>query len=174
MAKNNIIIAFSSDKICHNISFILNKNGINYDYICKTGSSLREHCSYCENGIIICGVTFVDEAIYSIIEDFCESFSFILIGSSDKLTLYDNEKVYTLATPVKQEDIINALDMAFYKNSESIKNKNNKIIEEAKILLMKHNNFNEDLAHKYIQKKSMNTGKKNIDIANLIIKKYKK
>ena len=28
MAKNNIIIAFSSDKICNNIRSILNKNGI--------------------------------------------------------------------------------------------------------------------------------------------------
>ena len=174
MSKNNIIIAFSSDKICNNISLILNKNGINYDYICKTGNNLRKCCSYYENGIIICGVTFVDEPIYNIIEDFYQSFIFILLGSTDKLSMYSDEKAYKLSTPVRQEDIINAIDIARYKNNENIKRNNNKLIEEAKSILILHKNFTEPLAHKYIQKKSMDTGKKNIDIAKLIINKYKK
>ncbi len=174
MAKNNIIIAFSSDKICNNISSILNKNGINYDYICKTGANIRKCCSYCENGIIICGVTFIDEPIYNIIEDFYQNFIFILLGSTDKLNMYNDEKTYKLSTPIRQEDIINAIDIARYKNNENIKKNKIKLIEEAKNLLILYKNFTEPLAHKYIQKKSMETGKKNIDIAKLIIDKYKK
>ncbi|WP_250278264.1 ANTAR domain-containing response regulator [[Clostridium] colinum] len=174
MSKNNIIIAFSSDKICNNLCTILNKNGIIYNHICKTGANLRKYCSYYENGIILCGTNFIDESTYNIVEDFYKDFCFLLIGSLDKINIYDNKKVYKLPTPIKQEDIINALDMAYYKNIENIKTKNLKFINEAKNLLILHNNFTEDTAHKYIQKKSMNTGKKNIDIAKIIISKYKK
>ena len=174
MAKNNIIIAFSSDKICNNIRSILNKNGINYNYICKTGANIRKCCSYYENGIIICGITFIDEPIYNIIEDFYQNFIFILLGSTDKLNMYKDEKTYKLSTPIRQEDIINAIDIARYKNNENIKKNKIKLIEEAKNLLILYKNFTEPLAHKYIQKKSMETGKKNIDIAKLIIDKYKK
>lgn len=174
MKKNNIIIAFSSNKICNNISYILNKNGINYTYVCKTGYNLRKCCSFYENGIIICGTNFIDEPIYNIIEDFYKDFIFLLIGNIHTIGLYSDEKVYKLSPPLKQEDIINALDVAYYKNSENIENKNNEIIKKAKNLLIKNNNFTEETAHKYIQKKSMDSGKKNIHIAKLIIDKYEK
>ncbi len=174
MIKNNIIIAFSSNNICNSISNILNKNGIDFDYICKTASSLRKCCSYYENGIIICSTSFLDEPIYNIIEDFYKDFIFILIGSNDKLNLYSGEKVYKLCTPIKQEDIISSLDLAYYKISENLQNKKHKILKEAKNLLMLNYNICEEQAHKYIQKKSMDTGKKNIDIAKIIINKYKK
>lgn len=173
MSKNNIIIAFSSDKICNNISSILTKNGIVYDYICKTGANLRKCCSYYDNGIILCGTTFIDEPMCNIIEDFYKDFSFLMFGSIDKINIYSDEKVYKISTPIKHEDIINYIDMACYKNTQNIKEKNNKIIEEAKRLLILYNNFTEENAHKYIQKKSMDNGKKNIDIAKLIIAKYK-
>ncbi len=174
MFKNNIIISFSSDKICKNISYILNKNGINYIKICKTGSSLRKCCSYYENGIVLCSPNFVDEITFNIIEDFYEDFIFLLIGSVDKLNIYNNENIYKLYTPVKEEDIINAINISCYKNSEKIKAKHTKIIEEAKTLIMLNTHSTEPLAHKYIQKKSMETGKKNIEIAKYIISKYKK
>lgn len=174
MTKNNIIISFSSDKICKNVSSILNKNGINYTHICKTGANLRKYCSFYENGIVLCGTNFIDEVSFNIIEDFYEDFIFILIGRIDKINMYSNEKVYKLCVPVKEEDIIDAINIAYYKNSENIKNKNKKIIEEAKNLIMAKKNFTEPLAHKYIQKKSMETGKKNIEIAKFIISKYKK
>lgn len=174
MVKNNIIVSFSSDKICSNIISILNKNGINYNCICKTGASLRKSCSYYENGIILCQTSFIDEPTYNIVQDFYKDFIFLIIGNIDNLSLYDNNTVYKLITPIKQEDIVNALDLAYYKNSENIKEKNNKIINKAKKLLMLNNNFTEEVAHKYIQKKSMDTGKKNIDIAKFIINKYVK
>ena len=97
-----------------------------------------------------------------------------MFGSIDKINIYSDEKVYKISTPIKHEDIINYIDMACYKNTQNIKEKNNKIIEEAKRLLILYNNFTEENAHKYIQKKSMDNGKKNIDIAKLIIAKYKK
>ena len=174
MSKNNLIIAFSSDRICNNIISILTKNGINYDYVCKSGTNLRKCCSYYENGIILCGTTFIDESIYNIVEDFYESFTFILLGSIDKINIYNDEKVYKLCTPIKSEDIISAIDIAYYKNIENIKLKNYKILEQAKSLLIKNYNLSEEKAHKYIQKKSMNSGKKNIDIAKIILKKYEK
>ena len=43
------------------------------------------------------------------------------------------------------------------------------IIEEAKNLLVERNNFTEPQAHRFIQKKSMDTGKKMIEIALIIL-----
>ena len=172
MTKNNILIAFSSDKICKNIVTILNKNGIPYDNICNTGSCLRKYCSYYNNGIVLCGASFSDETSYNIIEDFYEDFVFLLMGNIDKINIYSDKKAYKLSTPVKEEDIINAINLAYYKNNENIKNKNIKLIKNAKDLLIKHNGFSENMAHKYIQQKSMQTGKKNIEIAKIIINKY--
>lgn len=173
MLKNNIIIAFSSNKICNNVISILTKNGIRYTCICKSGASLRKCCSYYENGIIICGSSFIDEPTYNIVEDFYKIFTFIMLSSIDKLNIYDDNKVYKLSTPIKSEDIISTIYIAYYTNLENIKLKDEKTIKKAKNILMQIYNIPENTAHRYIQKKSMDSGKKNIDIANLIIKKLK-
>lgn len=172
MIKNNIIIAFSSDKICSKIINILKKNGINYDYVFKTGANLRKALTIYENAIILCGTDFVDEPTYQIIQDFYEDFTFLLLGNLDKINIFPNHIVYKIPTPIKQEDIINSIYIAYYKNEEKYEQKKIKYIQKAKQILIETQNFSEQQAHKYIQQKSMDAGKKNIHIAKAIIKRY--
>lgn len=172
MLKNNVIIAFSSDKICSKIINILKKNGIKYDYVFKTCVALRNALYLYENAIILCGTDFVDEPTYQIIQDFYEDFTFLLLGNIDKINIFSDKMVYKIPTPIKQEDIINGIYIAYYKNEEKYEQKKAKYIQKAKQILIQNKNFTESQAHKYIQQKSMETGKKNIHIAKAIIKKY--
>lgn len=172
MIKNNIIVAFSSDKACHTISNILLKNAIQYDVIVKTGANLRKLCNYYDSGVIVCGCTFSDEVIFNIIEDFKHNFTFIVLGSSDNLSNFNGD-VYTLSFPIKQDELTCAINLSLYNNSNKIKRYNTELINDAKKILFSTHKLTEQSAHKYIQKKSMNLGKKSIEIAKIIIKNYK-
>ena len=66
----------------------------------------------------MCGTDFVDEPTYQIIQDFYEDFTFLLLGNIDKINIFSDKMVYKIPTPIKQEDIINGIYIAYYKNEE--------------------------------------------------------
>lgn len=169
---NDLIIAFSNPKASDIINNILKQNGIVCTHIVKTSSALRQVCARLDNAIIICNTNFTDEVIYSVIEDFYENFTFIVIGDYSQIDILDDNKCYKVCTPLKQSDLLTIIDLAIYKNSEKIKAINKQILNQAKSLLITKLNMTEEKAHRYIQKKSMDTGKNMLQICKLIIKKY--
>lgn len=173
MAKNNIIIGFHSKKICLSISNVLNNYGICPDFICQSGAKLREIANYLSEGVIILGEKFTDEFSINIIEDFWQSFNIILIGSFSQINICEDKKAYKLITPLKQEELISAVEMQLFKDTpKKIKQNNDKeILTKAKKLLFEKYNFTEDKAHKFIQKISMKNRQKMIDTAKYIIDK---
>ena len=173
MAKNNIIIGFHSKKICLSILNVLNNYGINTNFVSQSGSKIREMANYLGEGVLIIGENFKDELSINIIEDFWENFNIIIIGNFDKINICEDKKAYKLAIPLKQEELILAIEMQLYKETPKKikKNLENEILNKAKKLLFEKYNFNEDKAHKFIQKISMEKRTKMIEIAKYIIDK---
>lgn len=173
MAKNNIIIGFHSKKVCLSILNVLNNYGINTNFVFQSGLKLREMANYLGEGVIIIGESFSDELCINIIEDFWQDFNIIIIGNFEKINICEDKKAYKLATPLRQEEFISAIEMQLYKDTPKKikKNLENEILNKAKKLLFEKYNFKEDKAHKFIQKISMQKRKKIIDIAKYIIEK---
>lgn len=173
MAKNNIIIGFHSKKTCLSVLNVLNNYGINPDFVCQSGLKIREMASYLGEGVIILGEKFLDELSINIIEDFWQDFNIIFIGSFGQINICEDKKAYKLATPLKQEELISAIEMQLYKDTPKKirKNLENETLYKAKKLLFEKYNFTEDKAHKFIQKMSMEKRTKMIEIAKYIIEK---
>ncbi|MFI3230660.1 MAG: ANTAR domain-containing protein [bacterium] len=169
---SNIIIAFSKDKACDVISGILKQNGIIFTHTVKTSSALRQACTQLENAIVICNNRFMDENIFNIIQDFHENFTFVVIGDYSQIDALDDDKCYKVSVPIQKEEFLSIIDLAIYKHSEKVKDINKKNLNKAKDILINKLNMSEENAHKYIQQKSMNTGKNIHQICKLIIKKY--
>lgn len=172
MVKNNILIGFNNKKVCLTISNVLNKYGIIPDYICQSGASLRKMADYFGEGVIILGENFLDEHSINIVNDLWQNFNIILIGSLDKINIYEDKKVYKLVKPLRQEELILALEMQLYKDTPNKikKIKEKVIIDKAKEILFEKYNFDEEKSYRYIQKVSMEKRKKMIEIAKTIIK----
>lgn len=173
--RNNIIVAFSNEKLSNNISGILAKSGMGMCYVCSNFMEVRKQCAYLGGGILICGYKLADEAIISVIDDISERFNIMLIGNLSQLDLCDDEKVFKLAVPLKREDLLYSVTMLANMNLQStyhmsIRKENEvKIIDKAKSILIDKYSMTEEQAHRYIQRKSMNTGVKMIDVAQAIV-----
>lgn len=163
-----IIIAFSSSKITKSIISIFNKNGIT-DYIsCQNLAMLKKYCHSYQNAVVISSCFLSGESLYDFMES--SSYSFIIIDTKDKLNLCNND-IYKLTLPLKLEDLILAIDICIYNQEEKVKREKEKLIKKAKQKLMSSLDISEDKAHKYLQKKSMQTGKKIEQIAKAILLK---
>lgn len=177
MIKENIIIAFSSDAIIANIEKILYASGFNSLFLCSSGAEVKKIAMTLKTGIIICGYKLKDMSIISLIETIPEEFSIILIGNYSQLSFCESGRVFKLFPPIRREELLKSIFMLvnMHHNYNQISalptedEKRKKIIEDAKVVLITKYFMSEEQAHKYIQKKSMDTGAKMVDIARLIL-----
>lgn len=172
--NNNIFLALSSKKNAVAVAKMLISEGIHITSVLKNTSELSSMYSYYNGGIIITSCRFLGIQINSFIDDIPDEYTIILLGSKEQLSLYDNDNVFKLALPLRKNDLICAVDMmAAFESSYSPSNKKTseeeKLIERAKHALIDTYTMTEEQAHRYIQKKSMDTGRKLVDIAKIIL-----
>ena len=172
--SNNIFIAFDNYKIATSIAKILISNGNNVVCIAKSSSELLNKLRYYSGGIIIKSHNFDGVFIDSVVDYIPEEFSIIVLGNSSCLTNISCSRVFKLALPLKKHELISFVEMFMCVENnympEKKKNESDEsVIQEAKKMLIDKYLISEDEAYRYIQKKSMDTGKKMVEIAKIIL-----
>lgn len=178
MRKENIIVAFLSEKITGSIVRMLSVSGFSSITVCQSGAEVKNQAMTFGSGIIICGYKLSDTTVINLAEAVPEEFSIILIGSRSQIELCEDDRVFKLSVPLRREELIETVSMLMsmhlrygvsFDKSPTEEEKKKEIIEDAKMVLITRYSMTEEQAHRYIQKKSMDTGTKMVDIARLII-----
>lgn len=191
----SIIVAFPDVTIAHKIRDILQNHGFPVRGLATSGSmALRFIQSEDGGGLVVCGSKFPDMSsvqLHSLLPDDYDMLMLVASGNMD-LTFGQQEGVYTLALPLHSQDLISSVRMLLetrqmYSNiSRAAAPKpaaskadcapakrgaeEKRTIDQAKALLMNRNNMSEEEAHRFLQKKSMDTGSRLIDMAVSVLK----
>ena len=174
MRNINVFVAFSQRKTALSIAKTVQANGMHVVCAVTGLSELKKHIHAYSSGIIICGYRFKDDYIVDFIEDVPETMNIVLIGNRAQLEACTNERVFKLAVPLQKVDLVCSLNMlaSMEEYSATAKQrdpKEERLINRAKGLLIERYSMTEEQAHRYIQKKSMDTGKRLVDIAKIIL-----
>lgn len=172
--NNNIFIAFDNKKTAAAIAKILIANGNNVVAISKSSAELLKSLNYYPSGVIITGCSFDNVRNEYIIDDIPEDFNVLVLGSRNQLDNFPDGRVFKLSVPLQKNDLICSVDMFMTMETQykpvSHKNVNEeRIITRAKSLLIDVYSMSESQAHRYMQKKSMDTGRRLVDIARIIL-----
>lgn len=172
--KDGIFLALSNKKVAVSIAKMLISEGIGITSLVKNISEMTNMFSYYRGGIIITSCMFDGLNISNLLNDVPDTYTVILIGNKDQLDNCECDDVFKLAVPLHKNDLICAVDMmttfsSSYNPSKTKTNEEEKIITRAKHVLIDTYSMTEEQAHRYIQKKSMDTGKKLVDIAKIIL-----
>lgn len=175
MSNVNVFIAFSKKETALSIAKMVVSAGYRVVSVSTSITGTMHSVTYYKDGIIICDCgkngMYLKDAIY----DLPDSFSLVLIGNRDHLAGYNGDRIFKLATPLKKTDLMCSLDMLRTVESSytpAVNSKNDderKMIDRAKRTLIDVYSMTEAQAHRYMQKKSMDTGRKMSDIARIII-----
>lgn len=172
--KDRIFIAISNKKTAVSVARMLLSDGIRVESAIKNIAELNKIFNYYRGGIIITNYIFDGININKIIDDVPEDFTIVLIGSKEHLDNCYDDKVFKLAIPLHKNDLVCAIEMltvinSQYKPRETKTIEEQRTIEKAKHYLIDSYSMTEEHAHRYLQKKSMDTGKKVVDIAKIIL-----
>ena len=176
---SSIIVANSNPDYAKRIAALLHSTGLYVGNVSATGASVIDfaHRHY-HGGVVITSVKLRDMPAINL-PDVIPNYDFLFLVSSQFSAMCERAGCASLILPVKRRDLISTVNM-FLNISDftplSIKKKlaadnfdEKAVIKRAKDLLIVRNHLTEPQAHRFIQKKSMDTGKKMAETSLIIL-----
>lgn len=170
-----IIVAFENDTTCRRISEMLESSGTAMCSCVHSCGEVRRMANKARINIVICGYKLSDGSAEQLFEDLPQTCTMLAIASQSQLE-YLPEEIFRLPAPISRGSLIASVQMLFQMSrrlNQFIKphrsDEDQKIVEEAKHLLMDRHGMTEEQAHRFIQKRSMDSGAKMVQTAQLIM-----
>ncbi len=171
----NTFVVFKNSKVITSVSKLLAVRGISVTLSSTSFAETVNSLRYYNSGLLICDADFGGLSPGDVTERIKGDFQIIVIGKREKLSLIEGSNVFKLATPMQSVDFLCTIDMLLAL--EGLHSSYNKLsreemikIDRAKRLLIDKYGMTEEKAHRYMQKKSMDTGHKLSEIAEIILK----
>ena len=165
----SILIAMPRAEDANKIAGLVQRSGLLYDTeVCSTGS-----------GVVICSKRMRDMSYLELSGYLPIYFGLILITADASLETY-SERCVKLMQPLKRSDLMATIEMLTHgfersrrKSRQQIKKQRSdeeqKLIDQAKNLLMERNGMSEPEAFRYLQKNSMDFGRTMVESAQMIL-----
>ena len=182
MAQNGtIIIALSNIETAKKIKSLLVQEGYQVVALCTSGNELIRMVMQYSPDLVLVGYKFKDMSLLDIYATLVDTTSFLaIVNEPYKSYIEEDTDIYCIGTKISNVLLTNAIDLIFQgkkrikkltKQVEKLENtiEDRKLIEKAKGKLMATSGLTENEAFRYMQKISMDSGKKMKDIASLIL-----
>ena len=124
--------------------------------------------------LIIMGYKLPDGTVDDVYDDLMEGQKLMSIVKAERQSSIYNQDIFVVTLPLNRQLLINSVE-TFVGIIERRKHRakrtpeEEKIIRDAKAYLMETHRMSEEQAHRFIQKRSMDTGAKFIDTARMIL-----
>lgn len=178
----SVIVVFPKLEDARAIKNLLVRNGYDVASPCTTGAQAINLADSLSDGIIISGYKLGDMLYSELFEYKPKSFEMLLVASKNLWADCINNDIVCVAMPIKVHDLLNTIQMmqeAQVRRRRKLRSQprqrdtqEQKIIDEAKRILMDKNNMSEPEAHRYIQKCSMDSGNSLVESASMVIGIY--
>ena len=178
----SVLVAMPRAEDANRIAGIVRNSGMLLDVnICDTGADVLRVANDRDYGVIICGKQLRDMGYSELIGMLPEYFGSIVLTKDQSLEVVSDNMV-KLIIPFRANDLNNTISMitdGFYrrlKKKRVVPPKRNvesqKIVDQAKHMLMERNGLTEEEAFRYIQKNGMDFGRKMVESAQMILSLY--
>lgn len=175
----NVIVLFSKIEEAKSIKNLLVRNGIGVTHICTTGAQAAHAADICDDGIIICGYRYPDMIFSELADNIPEYFDMIVITSKGNYEACRDSGITCLTMPLKSQDFVRTVSLTLDNILWERKKRKNrpkerteeekKVIKSAKMKLMSDMNFDEQEAHRYLQKNSMDKGINIVEMSYMVL-----
>lgn len=175
----NVIVAFPKVEEAKGIRSLLVRNGINVIATCTTGAQAVTFFADIDEALVICGYKFTDMMYTELLEYLPSTYEMLVVAPRNHYAECDRSKVVCLAMPIKAQELVetaNILLQGLYQKRKKRKAQPRQwseveraVIESAKLRLIEQKKMTEEDAHRYLQKRSMDTGVNIFETAQMVL-----
>lgn len=169
-----VILAFSKTETAYKIKTMLDGSGYDVCAVCRSKAELLRIAADFDEALVIMGYKLPDAVADEVMEDLQCSYKLMSIVKAERQNEITNQDIFVVTLPINRQTLINSIEtfvgiIERQKHRTKRTDEENKIIENAKVYLMENHMMTEEQAHRFIQKRSMDTGAKFIDTAKQIL-----
>ncbi len=173
----SILIGMPKQEDASHIAELIRNSGIAEEIIpCTMGADVLRKAEDTDVSLVICTRHFSDMG-YEEMTTYLPSSVSVLLLTKDATLVPFSANVIRLLMPFKRGDLISTVQMCLPYQPFYVRKKKppartvteQKIIEEAKAVLMNRNEMSEPEAFRYLQKSSMDTGRTLVESAQMIL-----
>jgi response regulator NasT len=171
-----VIVAFENEKHGARIQEILESSGTASCIGCRSADQVKRLVHKQRLNTVVCGFKLVDDVAENLFHDLPDHCSMLLIANQEQLEMINAEDIFKLPIPVGRGDLTASVRMLiqfghrlekFVRPQRS--DEEEALIHQAKELLIHRNGMTEEEAHRFLQKRSMDTGARMVQTAQLIL-----
>lgn len=181
---SGVIIACKDSAMCEKLSAALSSAGIEVLGTVTKGASALHLANrfYDDGGVMLCSYAMSDMTASELYKIKPDNFEMVVLLSARQRTIFRGKGMLCLDVPLNRNDLIETLGMLIDHKWTRLNNFGRKesgpvqrteeekqIIFKAKALLMDRNNMTEPDAHRFMQKKSMDSGDTLVIVAQKIL-----
>ena len=174
---DKVILAFEGEKTAARVRDILESSGTAGCYLCHSAAEVKRLVNKQHVSVVICGYKLRDETAEALCEDLPITCSVLVLAVQNLLDMIENEDVFKLTAPVSRSDLLSSVRMLTqmghrmerFARRPGHSEEEKELIGKAKALLMDRNGMTEEQAHRFLQKKSMDSGAKLLQTAQMVL-----
>lgn len=171
-----VLLAFEGNRTNERVRDMIEASGLAECTICRSAGEVKRLVYQQQVTAVICGYKLRDETAQELRDDLPQFCSLLVIAMQNMLDMIDSEDIFKLAAPVSKGDLLASIRMLLqlgHRMERYIRpqrpRKEKEIIETAKGVLMDRHGMTEAQAHRFLQKKSMDSGVKLIQTAQMVL-----
>ena len=166
----SIVVANSNPDYAKRIASVLHSSGLYVGGIYTSGAQLIHFANqHYHGGVAVCSVKLRDMSAVGLPRTVGPAFDFLFLVRPQLAGMLGQLESASLLLPIRRMDLISTVNMFLNLADPTPPAIKKKILMQAKNLLMGRNNLTEPQAHRLIQKKSMDTGRKMAETAMIIL-----
>lgn len=164
----NVIVAFPRIENAKSIRTILVRGGFSVRAVCTSGAHALVHANELDSGILICPVRLCDTTYSELYQDLPRTVRMLLLTTQQGCLEGGADDIVRLAMPLKVPELLHVVGRMEEEAEQGYRRRRRtarprtqeeqRLVQEAKELLMQQRNLSEEEAHRYLQKTSMDSG----------------
>ena len=176
---DRIIIAFANGEAQNRIVELLRSQGVTPAGCFSTGAEVTRLVRKLGTACVVCGFKLQDMTAAALAENLRGLAPVLVISTAGRLAFCEGENLFKLAFPASRADFFSSLELLCQIEARQLrppvmrkKLSEQKLVAQAKALLMDICRMSEAEAHRFLQKRSMDTGMRLAETAQLVIDTY--
>ena len=182
---SKVIIASNTTTFVNGLRTKLNAQGYEVGAVCADSYDLMRRCKALAADVVILDDELPGVSTVTLVEMLIlQKQNVVVIGKSYQKSFYYNQPYVEFVEKPIQVSVLTTVLRLLTKYGQTVKKleskvdklekqqKDEKVIQKAKRLLQIEEQFSEDEAHQYLQKRSMELRISKVELANRLIKRY--
>ncbi len=175
-----ILVAIANEKLQNSIRTILEHSSIEVRGYCRSGDEVIRNIKLMGGGIVIAQSRMPDMQTIELVEELGDLAYFLILDRQYNLYEFSDCDVFTLPVPIRGGELSGSLRILMQMDERRSLNRtvkvrsegDQKLITDAKEMIMEKSDMTEEQAYRFLQKRSMETSTPMTEVAKMILNAF--